>query len=84
MVIEPITLIRKKQMPLVWDKKIIVAAIVITLLAAYQMREIAEVTGNWKGFAFSMLHIAIVVAGALYAIGKREVEADVDQKKAGQ
>lgn len=53
------------------DKKLLLIAGAIAALSTYKLYEVANVTGNWKGMYFSLLHIAVVAFGALYAIGIR-------------
>lgn len=40
----------------------------VFLLCAYDLYEVALTTGNYRGMWFSLVHMAVVAAGAWYAL----------------
>ena len=45
-----------------------VAAVAITLVVAYQLYQVARLTGNYEGMWFSLAHTVIVACGVVLAL----------------
>ena len=45
-----------------------VAAVAITLVVAYQLYQVARLTGNYEGMWFSLAHTVMVAVGVVLAL----------------
>jgi hypothetical protein len=50
-------------------RKCVVAAVAITLVVAYQLYQVASLTGNYEGMWFSISHTVMVAVGVVLALG---------------
>ena len=49
-------------------RKCVVAAAAITLVVAYQLYQVASLTGNYEGLWFSLAHTVMVAVGVVLAL----------------